>query len=138
MRIIFRLIEFGPGTDSNNYMLANEAWAIGLDAVPMLFAALLLNAIHPGWVLRGPNSEFPHVSRQEKKQIKAEKEAAKLEKKLAKDRKRGSSVVELQEGNASWSEELEMRVRQPQRLHAYQPIEQQREENATYEDIRDR
>ncbi|KAK1446864.1 RTA1 domain-containing protein [Colletotrichum cuscutae] len=47
-------------------------------------ALVLLNAVHPGIVLRGDNSEFPRLSRQEKKQVKLERKAAKRESKLAK------------------------------------------------------
>ena len=41
-----------------------------LDAFPMLLAVTLLNACHPGLVLRGPDSEFPRLSRAEKKALK--------------------------------------------------------------------
>lgn len=58
----------------------------------MFLAFLLLNIVHPGWVLRGPSSEFPRMSRKEKKHLRREKKeakkAAKGEKKAAKrDRK---------------------------------------------------
>lgn len=48
-----------------------------LDATPMFLALLILNVIHPGRVLQGPDSEFPRVSRKEKKRIKREKKEAK-------------------------------------------------------------
>jgi len=50
----------------------------------MLLAALLLNIVHPGLVLKGPESEFPHLSRKEKKMLKQEKKAAKQQRKQEK------------------------------------------------------
>ncbi|KAK1623027.1 RTA1 domain-containing protein [Colletotrichum phormii] len=84
IRIIFRLIEFGPGANMNNPILTNENYAFGLDALPMVLALVLLNAVHPGIVLGGENSELPRLSRKEKKQVKLERKAAKRESKLAK------------------------------------------------------
>ncbi|KAK1718048.1 RTA1 domain-containing protein [Colletotrichum acutatum] len=84
IRIIFRLVEFGPGANMDNPILTNENYAFGLDALPMVLALMLLNAVHPGIVLRGENSEFPRLSRKEKKQVKLERKAAKRESKLAK------------------------------------------------------
>ncbi|GKT45369.1 putative lipoate-protein ligase A [Colletotrichum spaethianum] len=97
IRIIFRLVEFGPGANSDNPILTNENYAFGLDALPMVLALVLLNAMHPGIVLRGENSEFPRLSRKEKKQMKLERKAAKKESKLAKKaekmkRKKGMAV----------------------------------------------
>lgn len=115
VRIIFRLVEFGEGPTDDNPLLTNEYWAIGLDALPMLLAFLLLNAVHPGWVLRGPDSEFPRLSRKEKKQLKREKKdakkAAREAKKEAKEAKRHGKVSsqEVQEDTASPSiEALEL------------------------------
>ncbi|TQN68315.1 putative lipid transporter atnI, partial [Colletotrichum shisoi] len=84
IRIIFRLVEFGPGADIDNPILTNENYAFGLDALPIVLALVLLNAVHPGIVLRGENSEFPRPSRAEKKQAKLDRKAAKRESKLAK------------------------------------------------------
>ena len=42
----------------------------------MILAAILLNVVHPGIVLKGPESEFPHLSRKERKMLKQEKKAA--------------------------------------------------------------
>jgi len=77
MRIIFRLVEFSQGVSSSNPILNHEGYTYGLDALPMLLAAVLLNAIHPGLILKGPESEFPRLSRKEKKVIKLEKKEAK-------------------------------------------------------------
>ncbi|KAG7151644.1 lipid transporter atnI like protein [Verticillium longisporum] len=83
IRIVFRLYEFKPGSDFNSEILTNEYYALGLDALPMLLGLLLLNAVHPGWVLRGPDSELPRVTRREKKEIKRQKKEAKKAAKLA-------------------------------------------------------
>ncbi|EAW14620.1 RTA1 domain-containing protein [Aspergillus clavatus NRRL 1] len=77
VRIIFRLAQFARGADANNPVLTHEAYEYVLDAVPMFLALALLNIVHPGRVLRGPDSEFPRISRQEKKRLKQEKKTAK-------------------------------------------------------------
>ena len=51
----------------------------------MLVACVMLNIVHPGTVLQGPDSEFLRMSRKEKKATKAEKKEAK---RLAKEEKR--------------------------------------------------
>lgn len=52
----------------------------------MFFALVILNVFHPGRLLVGPGSEFPKLSRAEKKQAKREtkerKAARKAERKL--------------------------------------------------------
>lgn len=50
----------------------------------MFIALALLNVVHPGRVLQGPESEFPRVSRAEKKRLKREKKQLKRERKEAK------------------------------------------------------
>ena len=49
----------------------------------MMAALLILAIFHPGRYLVGPDSEFPRLSRKEKKAAKQEKKAAKQEKKEA-------------------------------------------------------
>ncbi|PYH86088.1 hypothetical protein BO82DRAFT_350397 [Aspergillus uvarum CBS 121591] len=89
VRIVFRLAQYSRGTDPNNPVLTHEWYEYVWDATPMFFALVVLNVIHPGRVLQGPDSEFPHVSRREKKRVKREKKEAKLaEKEARKDRKR--------------------------------------------------
>ncbi|OHF00539.1 RTA1 domain-containing protein [Colletotrichum orchidophilum] len=95
IRIIFRLAEFGPGANMNNPILTNENYAFGLDALPMLLALGLLNAVHPGIVLRGDNSEFPRLSLKEKKQVKLERKTAKKESKLAEKAAKGQKKAGL-------------------------------------------
>jgi hypothetical protein len=92
MRIIFRLIEFSGGVDpANNKLPFEEKYALGLDAFPMVLAVLILAAVHPGLVLKGPESEFPS-----RKERKAEKKAIKAEKKeMKKARKEGKLDVEM-------------------------------------------
>ncbi|KAF2036625.1 hypothetical protein EK21DRAFT_45544, partial [Setomelanomma holmii] len=57
MRIIFRLCEFSGGIDpEKNKLPYQERYALGLDAFPMMLALLILAVVHPGLVLRGPES----------------------------------------------------------------------------------
>ncbi|PYH46498.1 RTA1 domain-containing protein [Aspergillus saccharolyticus JOP 1030-1] len=89
VRIVFRLAQYAQGTDPNNPVLTHEWYEYVWDALPMFFALVILNVMHPGRVLQGPDSEFPRVSRREKKRAKREKKQAKLaEKEARKDRKR--------------------------------------------------
>ncbi|KAF5634482.1 phospholipid-translocating ATPase [Fusarium tjaetaba] len=109
IRIIYRLIEFGPGVNEHNQLLIHEEYPLGLDATPIMIALVLLNIMHPGFVLRGPDSEFPKLSRKEKKAIKQQK---KMEKKQAKEAKkaRKTGTQELKnlryEGQSNSSREL--------------------------------
>lgn len=84
IRIIFRLVEFSGGINpDNNRLPFVEAYALGLDAVPMLIAAFLLAVVHPGTVLKGPESQFPS-----RKERKVERVARKAEKKEIKEAKK--------------------------------------------------
>lgn len=66
IRIVFRLVEFSAGIDeSANALIGTEGYALGLDAIPMMLALLLLAIVHPGLVLKGSDSEF--LSRKEKR-----------------------------------------------------------------------
>jgi hypothetical protein len=77
-------------------MLFNEAFVYTLDATPMFLALLLLSAMHPGRVLVGPDSEFPRLSRKEKKMLKQEKNTLKQERKEKKRRSKKEGVVDLE------------------------------------------
>ncbi|KAF2454741.1 RTA1 like protein-domain-containing protein [Lineolata rhizophorae] len=90
MRILFRLVEFSSGTDLTNDLLRNEWYVLGLDALPMLIAVFLLNLFHPGRSLVGPGSEFPRLSRKEKKALKQQKRASKIR---AKERKKTTKAA---------------------------------------------
>lgn len=86
MRIIFRLVEFSGGVDADkNPIPFHEAYFYALDGVPMVIGCLLLNAVHPGRILQGEGSEFPRMSRKEKKAAKKAKNDANM---AAKEEKR--------------------------------------------------
>ncbi|KAL6362601.1 hypothetical protein LRP88_03892 [Fusarium phalaenopsidis] len=61
VRIIFRLVEFSQGASSSNVILRHEEFQLYLDALPMLIAVVVLNVVHPGMVLQGPESSFPSI-----------------------------------------------------------------------------
>ncbi|KAL2679255.1 hypothetical protein Neosp_010022 [[Neocosmospora] mangrovei] len=61
VRIIFRLVEFSQGVASSNVILRHEEFQLYLDALPMLIAVVVLNVVHPGMVLQGPESSFPPI-----------------------------------------------------------------------------
>lgn len=61
MRIIFRLVEFSGGVSTDNVVLRHEQFQLYLDAFPMLVALFALNVVHPGMVLKGPDSAFPSI-----------------------------------------------------------------------------
>ncbi|KAJ4270134.1 hypothetical protein NW762_001807 [Fusarium torreyae] len=102
IRIVYRLIEFGPGVNDHNTLLIHEEYPLGLDATPILIALVLLNVMHPGFVLRGPNSEFPKLSRKEKKALKEQK---KQDKKRAKEVKKARKAGAQELKNLSVDEQ---------------------------------
>ncbi|KAJ9666578.1 hypothetical protein H2201_003237 [Coniosporium apollinis] len=77
VRIAYRLAELAGGFVPSNPLPYDEVYMINLDALPMLLALTLFCVVHPGMVLIGPESEFPKLSREEKKALKKEKKAAK-------------------------------------------------------------
>jgi hypothetical protein len=95
IRIAFRLAEFGPGVSESNFLLRSEYYTLFLDALPMVSSLLLLNVVHPGMVLRGPDGEFPRLSRAQKKEVKQQK---KYEKQQARSAKKGGydNIVEVE------------------------------------------
>ncbi|KAL2258968.1 hypothetical protein VTK26DRAFT_7516 [Humicola hyalothermophila] len=105
VRIIFRIAEFAGGITPDNPIPFHEEYMYALDCFPMMLALLTLAIWHPGRFLVGPESEFPKVSRAEKKAAKAERKAAKREekealkaaKKKAKAARHESSTEDLQE-----------------------------------------
>ncbi|KAK3935800.1 RTA1 domain-containing protein [Diplogelasinospora grovesii] len=102
IRIIFRLIEFSGGVSASNAIISSENYSFFLDGLPMLLALVLLNAMHPGIVLRGPDSEFPKMTGREKKELKrAEKEAKATERLERKARKAGVHSQEVAEDSNS-------------------------------------
>jgi hypothetical protein len=91
VRIVFRIAEFARGITPDNEVLFHEEYAYALDCFPMMVTLLILAIIHPGRYLVGPDSEFPHVSRKEKRALKQEKKAARREEKEAKKRAKTES-----------------------------------------------
>ncbi|KAM7196697.1 RTA1 like domain containing protein [Rhypophila sp. PSN 637] len=70
IRIMFRIVEFAKGFGPENPIPFNEVYIYALDVLPMMVALLILAVFHPGRFLIGPDSEFPKISRKEKKAIK--------------------------------------------------------------------
>ncbi|EPS35632.1 hypothetical protein H072_10932 [Dactylellina haptotyla CBS 200.50] len=101
IRIIFRLIEFSGGVNSK--LTTTEGFFYGLEATPMALACITWNVFHPGRYLVGPESEFPRLTRKEKKALKAEKKAEKQEKKREKQ--------EEKDRKKQWKLETKMMVR---------------------------
>jgi hypothetical protein len=82
-RIVFRLVEFAAGTDpSTNPIPFTDAYFYALDALPMFLALLVMNVVHPGRVLVGPESEFPRLTKAQKK---VQKEARRAEERALKE-----------------------------------------------------
>lgn len=79
-------------------MLFNEAYVYCLDATPMFLALLMLGVMHPGRVLVGPESEFPQLSRKEKKMLKQEKNSLKREKKGQQSRSKKERLTSVEAG----------------------------------------
>ena len=93
------MIEYSRGTNPTNPPPFHEAYAYALDGLPMFLAIFILNIMHPGRVLVGPGSEFPKLSRKEKKLLKAQNKAAKAEKKAA---KKGKGSTPKDEHGNGW------------------------------------
>ncbi|EOD51650.1 putative rta1 domain protein [Neofusicoccum parvum UCRNP2] len=108
VRIIYRICEFAGGVKPSNPIPFHEAYSYSLDAFPMMVAMLLLVVFHPGRSLVGPESEFPRLSRKEKKAAKKEKKAAKKADKEAKRQK------PLQSSSENLQEDVEGQVTPPQ------------------------
>jgi hypothetical protein len=75
------MVEFAGGITPSNPIPFHEEYAYTLDAFPMMIAILVLIIWHPGRTLVGPESEFPHLSRKEKKALKQERKARKAREK---------------------------------------------------------
>ena len=82
-RIVFRIIEFssGVGTKLELTIDTNEWFLYVFDEMPMFLALVVFLIYHPGRVLKGPDSEFPKLSKEEKLSRKVEKKRIKAEKK---------------------------------------------------------
>jgi len=88
-RNVYRLIEFSQGVLSN--ITTHEWYAYVFDAVPMLFALIILAWFHPGKVLRGPRSDFS----QENQEIKAAKKAKKMAKHQNRDQTKREKLLAI-------------------------------------------
>jgi len=58
LRVVFRLIEFDWGAGHPNPILAHDRYQLGLDAFPTVIVLAVLNALHPGLVLKGEWSSY--------------------------------------------------------------------------------
>jgi len=74
-RIIFRILEFASPSDSTLYRTINthEYFIFVFDSTPMFLALLSFNIFHPGKTLHGPDSEYPKLTKEEKKSAKEQK-----------------------------------------------------------------
>jgi hypothetical protein len=59
VRIIFRLVEFSSGNDASNPIPQHEWYMYIFDAVPMWFAIVVWNVVHPGAIIKGPDAKMP-------------------------------------------------------------------------------
>jgi hypothetical protein len=110
VRIIYRLVEFAPGTSTSNTLITHESYEYVLDATPMFLALLVLNFTHPGRIINGPDSSWPRLSRAEKKELKRQKKADKAVRRAGRKDFNNSNVafVSLQpqeEGRSSFEED---------------------------------
>ena len=104
IRIVFRLIEYSPA--GNSSIPNHEAYFYCLDALPMAIVVYLVNVIHPGTILVGPEAEFPRKSRRQKKEEKKAKKEAKNEEKEKKRAQKEAKKAEKEEkkkaGTSRW------------------------------------
>ena len=103
IRIIYRIVEIFMGPNENNTLLRSEIYPFMLDAFLMLLALTVLAIVHPGLVLRGPESEFPKMSRREKKTMKQQKKEEKKRAKEAKYEANRQQYVDL--NSTKWAED---------------------------------
>lgn len=99
IRNIYRLVEFGTG--ANSPTVKHEWYNYVFDAVPMFFALVLLNVVHPGKTLQGPRSDFSEEDREMKRIKQGKKAAKKAEKKEKREKKKMAK-----EGNVAGYESL--------------------------------
>ncbi|MCJ1236349.1 hypothetical protein MMC14_004330 [Varicellaria rhodocarpa] len=78
VRVIFRIVEFAGGINSS--VPHHQVYAYIFDSLPMVCALVLLNIVHPGRILVGPESEFPKkvkLSKEEKRRVKEDRKQGK-------------------------------------------------------------
>jgi hypothetical protein len=83
IRIAYRISEFAGGVTPSNPVPFHEAYSYGLDACPMILALLMLLIWHPGRFLVGPESQFPNVSRKERKALRMQRNMEQREDKMS-------------------------------------------------------
>ncbi|RDW58835.1 hypothetical protein BP6252_13311 [Coleophoma cylindrospora] len=83
-RIIFRIVEFSAGAKSSIHRAINDnEWYVYVfDEAPMFLALVVFLIYHPGRALKGPGSEFPKLTKEQKVERKEEKKRIKEERKL--------------------------------------------------------
>jgi hypothetical protein len=91
VRIIYRIAEYAGGVDSSNPLPLHEYYSYALDALPMMLALFVLAVFHPGRFLAGPDSEFPKLTRADKRALKEQQKAEKME---MKSRSEGGMATE--------------------------------------------
>ncbi|KAK3906177.1 RTA1 like protein-domain-containing protein [Staphylotrichum tortipilum] len=101
IRIIFRIAEFAGGVTPSNPVPFHEQYTYALDCFPMMVALLILAVWHPGRYLVGPDSEFPRLSRREKKERKREAKAAVWEEKEARKQAKREAKAGRREAGGS-------------------------------------
>ncbi|OZJ01584.1 hypothetical protein BZG36_05540, partial [Bifiguratus adelaidae] len=96
-RIAYRIVEYSSGTKTplRNQISDNEWYLYVFDTGPMFLALVVFHLYHPGRVLVGENSEFPKLTKEEKRQKKEDKMLAKKEKRRLKAEKKLSAVSSL-------------------------------------------
>ncbi|CAK7208048.1 hypothetical protein SEUCBS139899_010882 [Sporothrix eucalyptigena] len=57
IRIIFRIVEYSSGLKST--IPNHEVFQYCLDTLPMFIAIVMYNVVHPGRIMRGPETEMP-------------------------------------------------------------------------------
>jgi RTA1 like protein len=87
-RNIYRLIEFSAGFESS--ITRHEWYTFVFDSMPMLLCLVIFNIFHPGYVLRGPRSDFS----EQDKQRKEEKKVKKAAKRAGKDQKKAGMLMQ--------------------------------------------
>ena len=111
VRIIYRLVQYSAGVEST--IPTHEVFFYVFEAVPMALAIWLMDIIHPGRTLRGPESEFPKKTRAQKKEEKRLKKEAKRAKKEAKKARKAGIVVDSSTDTVWKPDDVELRSFEP-------------------------
>ncbi|KAJ6438282.1 Protein RTA1-like protein 9 [Purpureocillium lavendulum] len=63
VRIIYRLVEFSGGVETDSALTTQEGYFYALEVVPMFLALGSFNVVHPGRIMNGPGSDMPGLFR---------------------------------------------------------------------------